>query len=248
MQHCLSSIAFLLLLLPLLLLLLWLLFLLLCDGKHISSMPILFASKNLFIGCGWTCAYITDAWLFESAYVWIWIQTAQSNDKNNKFSMLFVSLLSSLCVCVSSVCVCIECISWCVQVTTTCIDTTDVVCLQNQFNNSHVGTTAHSYDCEIKITLKQTHTHSAHTLIPTYAMRYDAMRCDATPCTTALVRTNPFSFLFECMRFKKTPKNITFYGCKLVSVFALQPQKANFSMGYYALFKFRLKLNIASAN
>ena len=36
----------------LLLLLLLLLFLLLCDGKHISSMPILFASKNLFIGCG----------------------------------------------------------------------------------------------------------------------------------------------------------------------------------------------------
>ena len=61
-------------------------------------------------------------------------------------------------------------------------------------------------------------------------------------------RPNPFSFLFECMRFKKIPKNITFYGCKLVSVFALQPQKANFSMGYYALFKFRLELNIASAN
>lgn len=38
----------------------------LCDRKHISSKPILFASKILFIGCGLTCAYITAAWLLSN--------------------------------------------------------------------------------------------------------------------------------------------------------------------------------------
>lgn len=224
MQHCLSLIAFLLLLLLLLLMPL----LLLCDGKHISSMPILFASKNLFIGCGWTCAYITDAWLFDSAYAWIWIQTAQSNDKNNKFPMLFtlfVSIFRSVCVCVS-LDVCIECISWCVQVTITlrysrrtCIDTMDVVCLQNQFNNSHVGTTAHSYDCEIKITLEQTHIHW-----------FQWMRCDAMLCHSMhhCSRPNPFSFLFECMQFKKIPKYIHFMDVNWCRFLPCNPKKLIF--------------------
>lgn len=91
-----------------------------CDGKHISSMPILFASKNLFIGCGSTCAYITAAWLFNSQ-CWLACKRLMATIKMfkisnilgeynlNTFSLCLIPLL--LCVCV-----CIECINRCVLI------------------------------------------------------------------------------------------------------------------------------------
>lgn len=80
-----------------------------CDGKHISSMPILFASKNLFIGCGSTCAYITAAWLFNSQ-CWLAYKRLMATIKMFKISnILGVYKLNTFSPCpIQSLCLCVH--------------------------------------------------------------------------------------------------------------------------------------------
>lgn len=68
------------------------------DGSYISWLPILFVSKNLFIGCGWIHVHTLQQPDRSIAIEWVGMQTAHSNDKNNKYRISNTLAIRSICV------------------------------------------------------------------------------------------------------------------------------------------------------